>query len=273
MTSLVNLPALSNGSNMVENITSTSNQLVKFVRTLHDKQTRRETGLCLLEGETLIHDAYDAGVEIKQIFTAQPHLFENLPVTEIYQVSGKLLEYMTTTTSAPMAIAIAKPQPIDRPIETNFAIYLESIQDPGNLGSIIRSAFAAGVDTVYLSEGSVDIYNSKVIRASAGAVFRGIIEIKSLESLKPKFNRVIATSSVKAGAKDYCQLKLKDSDKVLLLMGSEGKGLTDASIAAATDLVQIPMATGIESLNVLAATSILLFKIRELNETRTVHSS
>ncbi len=258
---------------MPEDISSTSNQLVKFVRTLHDKRTRQETKLCLLEGETLIHDAYDAGVEIKQIFTTQPQLFQTLPAQEIYQVSSKLLEYMATTASAPQAIAVAKPQPIDQPIKLDFAIYLEAIQDPGNLGSIIRTAFAAGVDKIYLSEGSVDIYNPKVIRASAGAVFRGVIEPIELEQLRTKFNRVIATSSIKSGAKDYTKLKLKETDKVLLLMGSEGNGLSEASMQAATDLVQIPMASGIESLNVLAATSILLFKIKELNETRTVHSS
>ncbi len=256
---------------MVENITSTSNQLVKFARTLHDKRNRQETGLCLLEGETLIRDAYDAGVQIKQIFTTKPEAFTELMPAEIYQVGGKLLEYMATTNSAPQAIAIAKPQPIDSPSEINFAIYLEAIQDPGNLGSIIRTAFAAGADIVYLSEGSADIYNPKVIRASAGAVFRGIIEVAELSKLK--FNRVIATSSVKSGAKDYTKLKINPTDKVLLLMGSEGNGLSDTSIQAATDLVQIPMATGIESLNVLAATSVLLFKIKELNETRTVHSS
>jgi len=248
----------------IETITSTSNQLVKFARTLHDKQTRRETGLCLLEGETLIREAYEAGVQIKQIFTSKPEAFEELMPTEIYQASSKLLEYMATTSSAPQAIAIAKPQPIDAPTEINFAIYLEGIQDPGNLGSIIRTAAAAGVDKIYLSENSIEIYNPKVIRASAATVFRTTIETTSLSKIKSKFTRLLATSSVKSGARDYNILTVKQPDKVLLMMGSEGNGLSVASIEAATDLIEIPMAAGIESLNVLAATSILLFKIKDL---------
>ncbi len=245
-------------------LTSTSNPLVKLTRSLHTRAARKETGLCLLEGETLVREALSSGLKLRYIFATE--IIEDLQIgseTVFHQVTEDLLGYMSTTSSYPAILAIAEPAIVTAPLQSHLAIYLEAIQDPGNLGAIIRTALAAGVDTIFLSEASVDVYNPKVLRASMGAVFRAYVQHRSLAELQ--YQRVLGTSShqLNSRVQNYQDLHLSSDESVLLLLGNEGQGLSSEALSLATDLIQIPMDNGFESLNVLAAASVILFSLRD----------
>lgn len=260
-------------------LTSLQNPLVKQVKKLHDSKHRRQTQCFLLEGTHLLQEAASAQWPLETLCyteawqAKEPSLLERLkrltPRAEL--VSEGVLAAMTTTVSPDGVMAIARsiphiPQssaPIEGlPIE-ELGLVLDGLQDPGNVGTILRTAAAAGVERVLLSGESVDLENPKVLRASSGAWFRvNAVRCENLletvQGYRDQGFQVVATTP-KADL-DYWSVDY--TQPTILLVGNEGAGLSEALLAAASAEVRIPLSASIESLNAAIATALVLFEVK-----------
>lgn len=261
----------------LQTINSKENQYIKLARFLHDKKGREQEGLFLLEGKTIVQEAAKRNLEIKYIFTTDPSTLNQITRssdTQCFAVDEVLMARISTTENPPPIIAIAKipsfVDPLDSLSKSDLFIYLENISDPGNLGSIIRTAFASGVKGIYLSPNSVDVYNTKVLRSSMGTAFYGattyieledlINRMKTLSQANSASLEVVGTSS--HADVDYRSVQFSPFKNILLLVGNESHGLSDKAKSLCTSLVKIPLANDVESLNILAATSVILFSLK-----------
>lgn len=260
----------------IQEITSKDNQQIKLAASLHQKKNRKELELFIIEGLTLLEEAFKKSVRIKQIFFLNEEDLSTLNINtaiELYKIDHELMSKISTTENPPPVLAVAEYLKIpEAKLDTNnLLLYGENIRDPGNLGSIIRTAFAAGVKNIYLSTNSVDIYNPKLIRSSMGAIFYGhikYIELKDLEQDLKTQSAAIGASLELIGTtphtdSHYSDVQLNPLKNVLLIIGNESEGMSQEAQEACTRLVSIPLENDIESINVLAATSVLLFSLSE----------
>jgi len=261
----------------VKKIESAANPRFKLLRQLVDSsRERKKAGLTVLDGIHLVQ-AYQNSIgvpeeiwvstigsehiEIKQILKA-------IPSSQVLLLGDSLFDQLSQLATPTGVIAVVKtPRPRPAPADMAACVLLEDIQDPGNLGSILRTAAAAGVRHVLLSKNSVHAWSPRVLRAGMGAHF--MIEIHEQADLlaiaKAFKGRVVATSRGAARSLYGCDL----AGKVALLFGNEGVGLSRALKAAAHDEVSIPMPGGVESLNVAAAVAVCLFeRVRQLAAAR-----
>lgn len=237
--------------------TSTENNKIKEIKKLNNKKYRDETGLFLVEGEHLVKEAINADL-IKTLIIESGYFFENIKNIEIIEVSSSVLKYISSLDTPQPIMGICYKKSSE--VIGNRILVLDNIQDPGNLGTIIRSSVAFNVDTIVLSQDSVDLYNSKVIRASQGMLFHINIIEKELKSFIKDLKRDgynIISTDVKKG-KSLKELVKKE--KVVIIMGNEGNGVRKDLIDLADDFLYIKMNNDCESLNVAIATSIILYE-------------
>ena len=249
-------------------IISTKNPLARQFRKLHQAKERRRQNMFLLEGTHLLEEACAVHYPLLQVAIteawghAHGDLLECLRslATDIRLVSPDVLASMCTTVSPDGIVAIAQ-----RARAKNFSdsvslgVALERLQDPGNLGTVIRTATAAGCDRIWLTEDSVDLDHPKVLRATAGQWFRLPMQtIATLDRVKPLDVQLVATTPT--ASLDYWDLDLRQP--TVFLMGNEGAGLSQQAMALATHEVKIPLAADVESLNVAIATAVLLYEAR-----------
>lgn len=249
----------------MQEITSVSNNLIKDTAKLQQKKYRKLSNKFLLEGQKPIFEATNAGIEIEHIFVTQKSLekFINEPnlKTKIILVNDTVMEKISATETAPEAVAIAK--------QANYKInyiknhkkiaLIENIKDSGNLGTIIRSAAAFGIESIVLCGDTTDIYNPKVVRSAVGALFKLPIvktQLTEIKELLPNHN-FIATV---VNHKDIITPNTIDFSKPFVIMlGSEADGLTAEAIELAQTKTTIPMTNLTESLNLSVAASILFY--------------
>ncbi len=181
---------------------------------------------------------------------------DEVPVTQLDDRLFAELSELKTPTGILALIDV--PKPAGTIADSRFALLLEDIQDPGNLGSMLRSAAAAGCDTVFLSSGCADAWSPKVLRAAMGGHFAlRIYEQQDLPAIAKTFPGMLLAASLKAKRSLYeCDL----SGNIAFLLGNEGAGLSDALLQLATQTIIIPMPGKSESLNAAAATAICLFE-------------
>ena len=238
-------------------ITSIANPKVKNWIKLKTKKYRDKTNTFLVEGMHLVLEAYKQGY-IKEVIVEQNELFP-LDVPVIY-VSNDILSKISTLETPPTVMAICERQSSPLDFKDRILV-LDNLQDPGNLGTIIRSAVAFNIDTLVLSDDTVDLYNPKVIRASQGMIFHlNIIRAplqSFLESLKQDGYHIYGTK-VTYG-KDV--RKLNKAHRYALVMGNEGSGLSETVGDLCDEYLYIKMNDTCESLNVSIATSILLYEL------------
>lgn len=186
-------------------------------------------------------------------------LLERAAGVPVTQLDDKLFaELSELKTPTGMLALIGLPQPTGTIADSRFALLLEDIQDPGNLGSMLRSAAAAGCDAVFLSTGCADAWSPKVLRAAMGGHFAlNIRERQDLPGVARAFPGTLLAASLQAKRSLYgCDLR----GNVAFLVGNEGAGLSAGLLDMATQTVAIPMTGKIESLNAAAATAICLFE-------------
>ena len=249
-------------------IRSRSNPAVKaLIKLAGSSRERRRTGTTLLEGERLVRAYGESGGRAETVLASESALAdpevrrfaENFPAGERLALSDPIFGLVSQlATAAGVAAVIRTPQP--GPVQKPLAgcLLLESIQDPGNLGSILRTAVAAGSRQVFLSRTSVFAWAPKVIRAGMGAhFFLSIFESVDLAQIAGAFpGRIIATAP--RAATSLYEVDLKG--EVAWLFGNEGAGLSAEAKGIATTQVRIPMPGQAESLNVAAAAAICLFE-------------
>lgn len=240
-------------------ITSTQNAQVKQWQKLKRKKERTKSNTFLVEGFHLVEEAIKAGWTIDQLIlreeTEHPEWASEL---EPIRVSDHVFKAITETETPQGIAAVIQMQ--DKKLKRhNRILMLDAVQDPGNLGTIIRTADAAGFDAVYLGEGSADRYNDKVIRATQGSIFHLPVLTADLELLLPELqeNGYTVWAAALEGAVDYRDLTAPK--KTALLVGNEGAGIDKRLIAQSDMAVKIPIFGKAESLNVSIATGILLY--------------
>jgi len=252
----------------VKLVQSRSNpQLKALLRLASSSRERRSSGTTLLEGERLIRAYADSGGTAEALLAAESALarreiaalFEAAPAKSRLVIADRLSAQISELVSNSGITAVVRvPTPGPAPAADAHRLLLENVQDPGNLGSILRSAVAAGIGHVFLSHGSVFAWSPKVVRAGMGAhFFLSIFENADLAEAVRGFSGCVA--AMDAGAPN----SLYDLDlqgPVAWLFGNEGAGLTDAAMRIAHRRVRIPMPGPAESLNVAAAAAICLFE-------------
>ncbi|MBR6127698.1 RNA methyltransferase [bacterium] len=241
-------------------ITSVNNDLVKETAKLLQRKYRDESGLFLLEGDKCIEEALSSGIEIERVFTVEGYKsfgsIENIETTEA------VLKKISSTESAPKAVAVAKQIKIDWDNSYKKVILLENIKDAGNLGTILRTSAAFGVDAIILYGDTVDLYNPKCVRSSVGNLWKvPVLEINDYNHLKrifEKFERIATLPKSKntVWLKDYMP-----AEKVLIMFGSEATGLSEELKDFATKNVTIEMSQSVESLNLSISAGIFLYTI------------
>jgi TrmH family RNA methyltransferase len=267
------------GQNRLRRIEGRHNPLIKRLRQAFSRAELTETGDCAIEGMRILEEAIRSGVRFSSVFfreSAQDRANRLLPQigaqVETLLLPDKLFDSLVPSESPQGVAALVrfKQFSLDEVIERLMVgpiVSIAGLQDPGNLGTVLRSAEAFGSAGVILGEGTVSPYNSKVIRGSAGSVFRlpvihgsGDSAAAKLaaasEKLKAHGVRLIATSSHKGTPLDQADLKASAA----IFFGNEGSGLERGLMAKMDEVVAIPHAPQVESLNAGVAASIVLYE-------------
>lgn len=233
-------------------LTSTSNEKVKYFKKLQLKKFRDSEKLFLIEDEHLVNEALKHNI-VECIITTTNNKYDVLT----YYVNEKIMNFLSEQTSSSKIIAVCHTLE-EKDIKGNIII-LDNLQDPGNLGTIIRSAVAFNFDTIVLGNTCVDLYNPKVIRATEGMIFNiNIIRkdlIKFIEKIKEDYT--IVTTDVNDGV-DIKSLKY---DKIALVIGNEGNGVSAEISNRCDNKVYIKMNKNCESLNAGVSASILMYEV------------
>lgn len=238
-------------------ITSLENKEIKKYLKLKKKKYRDLEKLFLVEGEHLIKEAEKSNSLVKVILTEDKELETN---KEILYVTYEIMKKLSNLDTPPEMIGVCKINDNNK-VKGNIILALDDIQDPGNLGTIIRSAVAFNIKTILLSENTVDLYNPKVLRSTQGLLFytnviRGDLE-KELKKLKEEQYSIYVTN-VEEGKEIN---KMNVAEKLVLVMGNEGNGVSSNIKSLKDENIYIKTNNLVESLNVGVATSILLYEL------------
>lgn len=244
-------------------IKSTNNSLIKDIVKLKEKKYRDEMDMFLIEGPHLVEMAYKSN-SLEMVFISESVLEKYKKYVDkisVVIVTDAIIGKLSFSKTPQGLVGVARKK-INNKINGNKIIILDNLQDPGNVGTLFRSALAFNYDQVIVSNDSVDIYNDKLIRASQGAIFSLNIFKGDLKDIYKELNKkdyqIIATSL----KEDSTYLKnLKVKDKYALILGNEGKGISTLSYKNATEVVKIEMSDKIDSLNVGVAGSIIMYKL------------
>lgn len=237
-------------------ITSIDNEKIKSIKKLQSKKYRDETKLFIVEGKHLVEEAYKLH-RLKSVYILDSCNMEF--DVEVNTCSEKVMKYISELDTPTNIIGVCSHY-TDGVIGNNV-LALDNIQDPGNLGTIIRSAVAFNVDTILLSEDSVDVYNSKVIRASQGMIFHVNVIRANLKEiltqfLKPSGYTIYGTSIENVEVK-----KKINPERIVVIMGNEGNGIREEILSLCDEFIYIKMNKKCESLNVAVASSIIMHEM------------
>jgi len=250
-------------------LSSLKNPLIKEIRKLQRPSERHRQNLCLLEGTNLLEVASQVQYPLETLLFTPIWQNKNYLLAQSLQTQAQRVEIVSdevmksvATTVTPDGVLATAPRHHRQskdPENIKLGMVVERLQDPGNLGTIIRTSVAMGVDMLWLSGDSVDLDNTKVMRASVGEWFRINARaeddlITLVEGYKNKGYQVIATSL----EGDKTPWEVDFSLPTILLMGNESQGLSSDLAALATEKVKIPLLNNVESLNVAIATSLFL---------------
>lgn len=258
----------------LEILSSKGNSIIKQSTKLKIKKYRQESGQFMVEGVRFVEEAIMSGAPVKYCLCSEELHGDRVELIlgtmakkniKVYMVKGELMgQICDTETPQGIAAVIEKKDPdIDRLIEDcDFLILVDRIQDPGNLGTIIRTADAAGAGGVILAEGTVDLYSPKVLRSTMGSIFHvpvvsSLDIIDTIDKMKSNGFKVYVSSLEAAAA--YYQEDYRG--RTAIVIGNEANGVDSSIILHADRLVKIPMPGQAESLNAAVAGGILMFEV------------
>ncbi|MBM3114448.1 RNA methyltransferase [Jeongeupia naejangsanensis] len=252
-------------------IQSPQNPLYKQLHKLAtQRRDRLKLGMTLLDGPHLIDSALSSGWPLQRLLVteagmARPEVSGLLARAgvPVHPIADMLFATLTELPSQTGVLALTAIPPAPLPRSDGFVLLLDGIQDPGNVGTLLRTAAAAGVNQAWLSPGCADVWSPRVLRAAMGAHFvLPLIERVSLGELLDGFSGELAATLLD-GAVDLYQADL--TGDLALVLGAEGQGVSPELAARASRRLRIPMAAGVESLNVGAAAAICLYeRVRQL---------
>ena len=240
-------------------ITSKANSVVKNAKKLHQKKYRKSA--YLIEGWHLFEEAVQAGVTIEKIFALENYRDQLAAFPQTIWASEEILLDLADTQTPQGIVAVIQKEEVGLPdFRQGKFLFLEDVQDPGNVGTMIRTADAAGFTGVIVSDKSADIYSLKTLRSMQGSHFHLPIYRMSLASFveeAKKSNLPILATTLSKDSKDYHELS--PLENFALVMGNEGQGISSVMAESADQLVHIGMKGRAESLNVAVAAGILMF--------------
>jgi len=255
-------------------VTSGDNPALKAAVKLHTRKGRKEAGAFLVPGRKLISEAARAGFEVEYVFIDSGALARGEAAAgeyaeEIALEEGLFRSLAKTVTPQPHIAVVRRPKdraPRGGGSGAKRVLILDRTQDPGNVGTMIRSALAAGMDEVWCVKGTADVFSDKAVRASAGAAFHlpvreGLSAGWCVNSARERGARLLVCS---AGGEDLYKADLTGS--FALVVGNEGAGPQDEFLGAADAVIGVPMAAEAESLNAAAAAAVVIYEARRQSE-------
>lgn len=244
-------------------ITSKNNNTYKFLKGLLEKKHRQENKLFMVEKPVVIEEA--EGFEIKYLALSESayssnkfeNIIKNLDQDKIFVFSDNIFKNLCDAVTSPGIIAYYSQVHREFHEESGKFLYLDDIREPGNLGGMIRSADAFGLDGLIISPNSCDLYNPKTVRSSMSSIFRVPIYFMSREDLVNLDFNIIATSLDNSrSTRDY---KFKDKD--IVVIGNEAKGVSEFLMSHAKGFLNIPISENVDSLNANVAASIIIYEM------------
>ena len=240
-------------------ITSKANSVVKNAKKLHQKKYRKSA--YLIEGWHLFEEAVQAGVTIEKIFALESYRDQLAAFPQTIWVSEEILLDLADTQTPQGIVAVIQKEEVGLPnLHQGKYLFLEDVQDPGNVGTMIRTADAAGFTGVIVSDKSADIYSLKTLRSMQGSHFHLPIyrlPVDTFVEEAKKSNLPLLATTLSRESKDYRELS--SLENFVLVMGNEGQGISSVMAESADQLVHISMKGRAESLNVAVAAGILMF--------------
>jgi len=255
-------------------ITSGQNPVIKEIKALKKRKYREERKLYFVEGLRFVAQAVEESRKIEKLLISEEFYISEKAKTllmevkqcdcECFVLSNALFDEISETENPQGVLAVMKAEShaFDaQAVKNGFLVILDSIQDPGNLGTIIRTADAAGADGIIVSKGSADVYNPKVLRSTMGSIFHIPIYISdnigdTIALLKTNGMKVYAAHL--EGTLNYFDADLRGSAAVII--GNEASGISDMAAGCADGLLKIPMAGRAESLNASIAAGIIIYE-------------
>lgn len=255
-------------------IESSQNNTIKEIKALHLKKNRDSRGLYFVEGIRFVSDAAESGQEFVKVIISNKlqelnggaKVIEQVTAVcpEVFLVPEKLFNELSDTQSPQGILAVLKKKEFDRSRvikEGGTVVVLDGLQDPGNVGTVIRTADAAGISAVLMTKGCVDLYAPKVLRATMGSVFHlpvfeGLNIVELIGQLKLEGYKVVASHL--DGKNNYYDEDM--TGKSAIIVGNEANGIGEETAEKADRLVKIPMPGRAESLNAAVAAALMIYE-------------
>ena len=256
---------------MIKKIESLDNQIIKQCIRLQSKKYRDKEGLYVIEGPNLVEEALKNGAKLKAVLVMEDYdLKDSMENVDIYLLGNRLFSKVsnTETPQGIMAIVEKEEKTFDQILALDEEkgargnlLVLDKLQDPGNIGTMIRTADAAGYLAIVLVKGSGDVYSPKVVRSAAGSLFRiPMIYVEDYEELEEQMGKMSKRLVATGFDTDHYYYQEDLSEGIALIIGNEGNGVDPLLMAKADAIVKIPMEGTIESLNAAVSAGILMYE-------------
>ena len=247
----------------MHSIDTISKNKIKEIIKLHQKKFRDEQGLFIAEGFKILEELIESNADIIEIFALKTTDTSKLK-RKITIVDEDIMKKISTTDSTCEILTIArkKEQNLKNFSQLKKIVLLDSISDPGNLGTIIRSAAAFGINGIILFGNCVDLYSPKVIRSTTGNFFKiPIINLKNKDEIETLFKNHVKIATALSKENNISLKECAQIDKYIIMLGSEAKGLQKDLISIADKNIRLEMKNNVESLNLAVSASIIFYEL------------
>jgi TrmH family RNA methyltransferase len=244
----------------MEHITSLKNPKVTAWKALKDRKGRRESGCFLVEGRKMVEEALASAFDVEAVLVQEGVSFPDGLTMPVYELPAHVLAAVCDTKTPQGIAAVVRMK--EQSALGKHIVVLDGVQDPGNVGTIIRTADAAGLDGVLLSNQCADVFSPKVLRATMGSIFR--MNLRTTDDLPGELTKLrekgySILSSQLDGTPFYEREKV--AERFALIIGNEGNGVSEQVQQTATHQVRLPMRGGAESLNAAIAAAIMMYEL------------
>ncbi len=244
----------------MEHITSLKNPKVTAWKALKDRKGRRESGCFLVEGRKMVEEALASAFDVETVLVQEGMELPDGLTMPVYELPAHVLAAVCDTKTPQGIAAVVRMK--EQSALGKHIVVLDGVQDPGNVGTIIRTADAAGLDGVLLSTQCADVFSPKVLRATMGSIFR--MNLRTTDDLPGELTKLrekgySILSSQLDGTPFYEREKV--AERFALIIGNEGNGVSEQVQQTATHQVRLPMRGGAESLNAAIAAAIMMYEL------------
>ena len=247
----------------IKKITSVQNEYIKLLSKLGAKKNREESGLFLAEGEHLTDMVCNSSYEVKNLVMTEEYYAKNQNkfLYDIIIVPDGIMQKISDAKTPQGVVAVVSLPRKNANIKGGRYIYCDNLQDPGNIGTIIRTADAFSFSGVILSKGCADVFSPKVIRSTQGSMFNvEVITDKDIEFLKSAKSDFRLTATALYG-ECVTVKEMKTEKNQIFVIGNEGSGVSEEILSMSDEIVYIPMTGKAESLNAAVAASIVMYEV------------